>query len=154
MWQTGLIGPFSSWGRDPRLTSAFANNSRAFPAPDHQWIEDRFWVWAHYGASKIARGELQEALDFFSFLRGCFLGPLGLERAGKAPIGVRRVEQVPELASLLASTVATLNAPELLAALENTVAAYRTMRGSAVKVNADAESLAMDFLDRVRRQIT
>ena len=145
--------PTLLWERDARMTAALAHGDPAFPPPDHQWIEDRFWVWVHYGASKIARGELQEALDFFSFLRGCVLGPLGLERAGKAPIGVRRVEQVPELASLLANTVAVLDAPELLVALENTIAAYRTLRSATVKVNADAEYVAMNFLDQVRQQI-
>ena len=145
--------PTLLWERDVRLTAVLAHGNREFPPPDHQWIEDRFWVWVHYCASKIARGELQEALDFFSFLRGCVLGPLGLERAGKTPIGVRRVEQVPELASLLANTVATLNAPALLVALENTITAYRTLRASTVKVNPDGENVAMSFLDRVRRQI-
>ncbi|CAN7201881.1 MULTISPECIES: nucleotidyltransferase domain-containing protein [Acidovorax] len=145
--------PTVLWERDVRLTEALAHGKRAFPPPDHQWIEDRFWVWVHYGASKIARGELQEALDFFSFLRGCVLGPLGLERAGKAPIGVRRVELVPELASLLANTVATLNAPALLEALENTIAAYRTLRASTVKVNTDGEYVAMNFLHQVRSQM-
>ena len=74
----------------------------AYPPPDARWIEDRFWVWVHYAALKIARGELQESFDFLSYLRVFVLGPLGSVRAGRKPIGVRRVEDDPELAARLA----------------------------------------------------
>lgn len=41
----------------------------------------------------------------------------------------------------------------MLVALENTIAAYRTLRSVTVKVNADAEYVAMNFLNQVRKQI-
>lgn len=28
-----------------------------YPGLDFQWIEDRFWIWVHYAALKIGRGE-------------------------------------------------------------------------------------------------
>jgi hypothetical protein len=97
--------PTILWARDGRMEATYASRAAHFPPPDRQWIEDRFWVWVHYGASKIARGELQEALDFLSFLRVSVLGPLGLASAGLTPAGVRSVERAPELAALLESTV-------------------------------------------------
>jgi hypothetical protein len=38
-------------------------------APDLQWLEDGSWVWVHYIATKIARGELLEAVDALGFVR-------------------------------------------------------------------------------------
>lgn len=110
-------------------------------------------LWVHYGASKIARGELQKALEFLSFLRVGVLGPLGLQRAGMVPAGVRRVEQSPELAALLKTTVSTLDPGALLVALDNTIAAYRLVRAPTLRVNADGEHVAIEFLDRIRKQI-
>jgi hypothetical protein len=123
----------------------------AYPQPDGQWIEDRFWVWVHYAALKIARGEWQEALDFFSWLRVNVLGPLGLQRAGRVPNGVRRVEAEPALAGLLAGTVGALNRCALVDALDNAVAAYRVLQPAGVRANRDAERVAMDFVDEVLR---
>ncbi|MER7057532.1 MULTISPECIES: hypothetical protein [unclassified Streptomyces] len=34
--------------------------------PDLQWIEDRFWIWVHYGATKLGRGELFEVNGFLA----------------------------------------------------------------------------------------
>lgn len=145
--------PFVLWERDGRMSTAYASRKGKFPLPDQQWIEDRFWVWVHYGASKIARGELQEALEFLSFLRVGVLGPLGLERAGMVPAGVRRVEQLPELAALLKTTVSTLDPGALLVALDNTIAAYRLVRAPTLRMIADGEHVAIEFLDRIRKQI-
>jgi Nucleotidyltransferase domain len=39
-------------------------------------VEDRFWVWVHYGATKIGRGELFECLDVVAAFRGMVFGPL------------------------------------------------------------------------------
>jgi len=66
-------------------------------------------VWVHYAALKIARGELQEAFDFLSYLRVTVLGPLGPAQQGSNPAGVRRVEEHPELARQLAATMGALD---------------------------------------------
>ena len=95
------------WERDNRLSQSLASTIGVYPLPDEQWIEDRFWIWIHYGASKIARGEMFEALDFIACLRSAVLGPLGLLRTRCKPSGVGRIEQLaPALAQDLKSTVA------------------------------------------------
>src|SRR5256885_4988237 len=76
--------------RDYKVTGV---QTCALPISQVQWIEDRFWVWVHYIAVKIARGELFEAIDALEFVRARVLGPLILSEAGGQPNGVRRVEQ-------------------------------------------------------------
>ena len=144
--------PVVLWERDGRMTSAYATGAGAYPEPDAQWIEDRFWVWVHYAALKIARGELQEAFDFLSYLRVTVLGPLGLMRSGRKPTGVRRVEADPALARQLASTLGALNRDTLADALNNAVTVYQELRPSSVNLNLDAERVAMGFLHDVARQ--
>jgi hypothetical protein len=68
------------WEREGRLTTALAAGTAVYPAP--AWIEERFWIWVHYAAAKIGRGELCEVIDFLAFLRGTVLEPLGLGRVG------------------------------------------------------------------------
>ena len=140
------------WTRSGIMTEALSNAGTAATGPDAQWIEDRFWVWVHYGAVKIARGELQEALDFLSYLRVSVLGPLGLQRHGLKPYGVRRVEKQPRLAAQLAATVGQLDRPALYAALESAVKLYLELRPSRVEPRADAQKLALDYFQQVQRQ--
>ena len=143
--------PVVLWERDGRMTAAYAAGAGAYPQPDPQWIEDRFWVWVHYAALKIARGELQEAFDFLSYLRVTVLGPLGLVRGGRKPTGVRRVEADPPLARQLAGTLGALDRRALADALRNAVAGYREFRPASIASNLDAERVAMDFLAEVAR---
>src|SRR6185369_14653149 len=99
--------PAVLWERDECLSRALQQGRPEYPAPDPRWIEDRFWIWVHYAAAKIGRGELFEALDFLSFLRGTVLGPLGLRLARGRPAGVRKIETAaPEFAEKLRGTVA------------------------------------------------
>lgn len=126
----------------------------AVPAVDIDWIEARFWTWVHYGAGKIGRGELFEALDFLSFLRMSVLGPLALERHGAPPFGVRRVETTlpPDLLAMLARTIASYDARDCVRALEQCVAMYRSVRSDRAGPafgNANAERAAMAYLGRV-----
>jgi hypothetical protein len=124
--------PAVLWEREGRVTAALAAGASSYPDPNAQWIEDRFWIWVHYCATKIGRGELFEALDFLSYLRGQVLGPLGLRRAGARPTGVRKIERVaPEFARALAATVATHDACACLTALEAAVDIYRDLRITA-----------------------
>jgi hypothetical protein len=48
--------PVVVWERDNQLTTIIENTTSAWPYPDYQWIEDRFWVWIHYATLKIGRG--------------------------------------------------------------------------------------------------
>ncbi len=148
--------PAVLWERDGRVTAALAGRAAAYPQPDAQWIEDRFWIWVHYGATKIGRGELFEALDFLSYLRGQVLGPLGLERAGARPAGVRKIERAaPDFARALVATVATHDARACLSALEAAVAIYRDLRATAkpALVRHAAERAATQYVAEIGARI-
>jgi hypothetical protein len=121
--------PVVLWERDGRLTRALGTGRAAYPAPDAQWIEDRFWVWVHYIAAKIGRGEIFEALDGLAHLRAWVLGPLALAGAGGAPSGVRRLEAlVPAHAPALRATVASYGAADCARALRASIDSYRALR--------------------------
>ena len=115
--------PAILWQRGEAVERAMEGRRAAYPQPDAQWIEDRFWVWIHYAALKIGRGELFEALDVLGYLRGRVLGPLALARAGKTPNGVRRVEQwLPDSVAALRETVAVHDRADCGRALHAAVA--------------------------------
>jgi hypothetical protein len=125
---TRVEDPAVLWERDERLSSALAQRRAEYPARSPQWIEDRFWIWVHYAATKIARGELFEAIDFLSFLRGTVLGPLALARAGAQPSGVRKIETLaPDFAQELRRTVASHDAADCLRALRVCVELYHSL---------------------------
>jgi hypothetical protein len=150
--------PTVLWDRDGRVRIALAAGVAAYPAPDPQWIEDRFWIWVHYAASKIGRGELFEALDFTAFLRAHVLGPLALKEASAQPSGVRHVERMaPARARQMRETVARYDARDLVSSVRAAVALYRELRDRAafegLHRRSDAEEAAMDYLDAVARQL-
>jgi predicted nucleotidyltransferase len=89
---TRVDDPIVLWERDGRLSEALSKGEARYSCPEFQWVEDRFWVWIHYAATKVGRGELLEAADFLSFLRPNVFGPLGKRRLGLRPVGVRRLE--------------------------------------------------------------
>lgn len=121
--------PSVLWDRDGQVRSGLSRGGAAYPQPDLQWIEDRFWVWVHYIAVKIARGELFEALDALAFVRRRVLGPLILREAGMRPDGVRRVEAgAPGPAASLRSTVGSHDAASCRNALDASIALYADLR--------------------------
>jgi predicted nucleotidyltransferase len=143
--------PIVLWDRDGRLREALRGGVVRYPAPDAQWIEDRFWIWVHYVASKIGRGELFDTLDSLGFLRGRVLGPLILEEAGAQPTAVRRIErEAPARAGELEATLARLDTSECLRALRATIALYRSLRERRahpqLRRSAGAEAEALAFL--------
>ena len=147
--------PAVLWERDGRLTAALRGARAAYPQPDPQWIEDRFWIWVHYAAAKIGRGELFEALDVLAYLRVNVLGPLGLRRAGARPTGVRKIEtSAPDFASALRRTVATYDVRECIRATRAAVELYRELRTADVGVvrGEAAERAAMQYLSDVEAQ--
>jgi len=92
----GVNIPVVLWERDNRISSALKNMKFKVPSLDLQWIEDRFWVWIHFIAVKIGRGELFVAVDSFSFLRDTVFGPMILMNSGSRPISVRRLETLAQ----------------------------------------------------------
>jgi hypothetical protein len=137
------------WQRDDALTRAMANTTAVYPSPDPQWIEDRFWIWVHYGALKIGRGELFETIDFLGFLRARVLGPLLLARAGLQPAGVRRIEErLPAVVPSLEATVPSHDRASCGRALAATIALYRTLREDhAVVRRSSSEEAAVEYLN-------
>jgi len=146
--------PIVLWDRDGDVRLALAAGPAVYPSRDLQWIEDRFWVWVHYVASKIGRGELFEAVESLSALRRFVLGPLALQLGGVRPDGVRRIEDLSaDTVASLVTTVAEYDAPSCYHALSNAIAVYRDQRAALAspslvrRAAAEAESVA--YLDAV-----
>ncbi|MFF9094130.1 nucleotidyltransferase domain-containing protein [Streptomyces sp. NPDC014802] len=139
------------WERDGRLTDALAERPPASPSLDPQWIEDRFWVWIHYGATKLGRGELFEAIGVVTFLRETVLGPLAAHRVGAEPRGVRRLESVaPDAAHDLRRTLCGYDRQDVGRALLACVELYRHWSGDGtVERNRTAEELAVQYLQDI-----
>jgi hypothetical protein len=144
--------------RDGRLSAVFAETAASFPDLDLQWIEDRFWVWIHYAAAKIGRGELMEACDFLAFLRSQVLGPLALRQQGARPSGVRKIEfAAAQLAAEIQNTVTVYDSSSCLAALELSVDLYRSLRMQSVTeslvLRHQAETAAFEYLQEIRSRV-
>lgn len=142
--------------RDGAVRTAWMADAARWPQPDPQWIEDRFWVWIHYGATKIARGELFECLDLLAMLRSSVLAPLLARNAGEPrPQGVRRIERVaPGAVDALAATVGDHSPAGCAAALTAAAELYLAAREPAPPPHprdcAERETLA--FLQAVTAQ--
>ncbi|MFD5450569.1 nucleotidyltransferase domain-containing protein [Streptomyces sp. NPDC003470] len=141
------------WDRDGLLAGALAQQPPVTPAFDLQWIEDRFWIWVHYGATKLGRGELFETISFLTYLRETVLGPLAAYRRGAIPRGVRHLETIaPEEARDLRATLCGYDRHEAGRALLATVDLYRRWSdaaGAIVERRHHAEKLAMQYLHDV-----
>lgn len=144
--------PAVLWQRDGRLEQALAAGVAEYPSPHAGWLERRFWVWVHYTATKIGRGELFEALHLLDYLRSTALGPLGLQKAGARPSGVRRVETAaPELARRLEATVSRYEAADCLRALHACVDVYRWLRAETATDQSAVELAVMTYLRELAR---
>ena len=148
--------PLVLWERSQRLTRALGAGPAAYPARDPQWIEDRFWVWVHYIAAKIGRGEIFEALDGLSNLRAWVLGPLALAGAGATPNGVRRFEaRVPGQVVALRATVASHDPADCVRALVASIDSYRALRSQRAPghLQREAELAATRYLAEIEARL-
>ena len=143
--------PLILWTRNPDAVTARLDRANiAWPNRDPDWFEARAWVWLHYGAAKVLRGELHEAVAMLGFFREAVLGPLLHRRAKRPQRGLRRIEAFcldPD--GLLTSTLAGHDATEIRAALLASADAYMTLRADAPPSQAVAampEALR-DYLD-------
>jgi hypothetical protein len=144
------------WQRDGALEAALHRAEAVWPRPDPQWLEDRFWVWVHYGVAKVGRGELFECLDVLAALRAMVFGPLIAQGRGQRAAGVRRLERLaPDLVPALAATVGDHRAPGCLAALRAAVDLYRRLRGDAAGLvrRASAEAASLDYLAEIEARV-
>jgi predicted nucleotidyltransferase len=147
--------PAVLWEREERFTRALGRGKAKLPAPDPQWIEDRFWVWVHYIAVKIGRGELFETIDGLSYLRSKVLGPMALSHAGAFPAGVRKIEiAIPDFARELRRTIPRYDAADCLRALRACAELYRPLRAQAddTEFRADAERAAMEYVANIEER--
>ncbi len=150
--------PVVLWQRGTCMSTAMQGTEAECPAPDLQWIEDRFWVWVHYGAGKIGRGEILEAHDLLAFLRARVLGPLALADSDARPCGVRKLEsEAPRYLPELRNTIAAYDQGSCLEALETAANLYRKLRAgptiNRIQRRSDAERAVMEYLDTIRAQI-
>lgn len=128
--QDRVEDPVLIWDRDGTTAGGLSRGAAAYPPPDLQWLEDRFWVWVHYTSDKITRGELFEAIELLGFMRARVLGPLaqlaeGVERVA----GVRRLETTaPQRLDALRATLARHDAADCRRALRATVELYQELR--------------------------
>ncbi|MGV3527193.1 MAG: oxalate:formate antiporter [Candidatus Sericytochromatia bacterium] len=139
------------WQRHPHFAQILQGKQQPAPALDPNWIEDRFWVWVHYLASKIGRGEYFEALDFLSFLRAQVLGPMALSLHKQPAYGVRRLEQwAPDWAAKLRATISTGEALDLIRATRACVQIYGELKAEwgGVRAYPEAERAALDYLQQ------
>jgi predicted nucleotidyltransferase len=136
------------WQRDDTVDRVLAESTPCWPQPDAQLIEDRFWVWVHYTAVKIARGELFEAIEALDMIRGAAIAPLAGTGRTMRPAGVRRLETLaPELVPALRETVATADREDCLRALKASIEVYRTVRERTQVVRRTAaEEAVVAFL--------
>ncbi len=149
--------PVVLWDRSGEVRRRLATGRASYPAPDLQWIEDRFWTWVHYAATKAGRGEVFELLDFLAFLRGRVLGPLALEQAGAQPNGVRRLERLaPRAVPGIRATVAGYDVLDGVRGIHAAVAAYRKLREGSrtpIRRRAAAEEAAVAYLNDVATRL-
>jgi predicted nucleotidyltransferase len=150
--------PAILWERDGALSAVYATKPALYPQPDAQWIEDRFWVWVHYLAAHLGRGELYEVIDGLTFVRGVVLGPLIAVAEGRQPRGVRRLEQTAGVNGvLLAATHPTLEARACADSIEATIALYVRLSDAlvtpALTRRSDAEREAVAYLAVIRARL-
>jgi predicted nucleotidyltransferase len=144
--------PIVLWERAGAVSARLAGGSARWPNHPPEWFEERFWIWVHYGAAKLGRGELLEVVDMLAFLRQQVLGPLAARRAGVEQRGVRRLEEVaPAEAAALLATLGGRSRARCAAALRAAVQLYRDYREDAPPAapNPAGEAAVIAYLDAV-----
>ena len=122
--------PAVLFARDPASIEARLDAAAiAWPNASPEWFEQRAWIWLHYGATKLARGELFEAIAMLAFFRDQVLGPMLHRRAGRPQRGVRRIETLGQpVIAQLATTMPTRDAASVRDALHAAARLYIALR--------------------------
>ncbi|MDR9855518.1 nucleotidyltransferase domain-containing protein [Paenibacillus sp. VCA1] len=144
--------PIILWERGEEVSHLFQKTAPNFPSPDPQWIEDRFWIWIHYGALKLGRGELFELIDHLTFMRNTVLGPLLHMKNGELPRGVRKLEEYEgEELDELKETIPEYSTESCYHALKKTIHLYQRLRQHSgnLEFKSEAEQVSMDYLESV-----
>jgi len=141
--------PVVLWARDARDFERRVAEMTVRPRKrDAQWYEDRAWVWLHYAATKLLRGELFEAIGALDFFRDQVLGPMLQRNAGRPARGVRRVEEVEGTAGRLAPTLPGIDRVSIARALKQSAALYVDLRqvDPPARPTAHMPGLLLDFI--------
>jgi len=151
--------PVILWERDHCLTRVLQKSRPHYPMPDLQWIEDRFWVWIHYVAGKIGRGELLEAYDNLSFLRMNVLGPMVSMAVGARPSGVRKIEtHARDYLPDLLNTLADYQPLSCVRALREAAKLYRILRNKledkTLVKHSKVENAVMLYLNEIEKKVS
>ncbi|MCE3201243.1 nucleotidyltransferase domain-containing protein [Paenibacillus sonchi] len=149
--ESRIENPLILWERGSDITRIISKTSPFLPSPHPQWIEDRFWVWVHYCATKLGRGELFELIDTLTFMRNVVLGPLVLICNGHPPRGVRKLEKyaLKELEELK-GTIPIHSFDSCYHALKNTIKMYQRLRQvSEISPRKEAERVSIEFLEGI-----
>ena len=149
-----IENPVVIWERGAELTAVIKKTPPVHPMPDLQWIEDRFWIWVHYTALRLGRGELFELLDFLGFLRQVVFGPLSLVQHGQLPRGVRRLETLaPRHLEAMKKTVASYDRDSCISAIRAAITLYRELRSEISNPSlirrSEAEAAAVRYFEEI-----
>jgi predicted nucleotidyltransferase len=152
--QNRVENPAILWERNNKISDKFKLKEAKFPHPDLQWIEDRFWVWVHYGATKLGRKEIFEVVSLIDFLRKTVIGPLTLIKNNKLPRGVRKLEfDAPCDLPNLIKTVPNYDFDSCTSAFRAIIDVYRNLREEIAEENliihSEAEKLSVEYLEDV-----
>ncbi len=121
--------PMLLWARDPAAIETWLATARIGQVlHDAQWFEDRAWLWLHYGATKLARGEYFEAISTLDFFRSMVLGPMMQIRIGRPMRGQRRLETLDGARDKLLPTLAGYDPADIRRAFEQTAKVYMELR--------------------------
>ncbi|MCX6121751.1 MAG: aminoglycoside 6-adenylyltransferase [Ignavibacteriales bacterium] len=151
--------PIVLWDRDGSIMKIIETTTSEWSAINFQWIEDRFWTWIHYTATKLGRGELFEALDCLSFLRIHVLSPLLQITCGQKPRGLRKIEQTCRKEDLLKlqETISTYSVESIALSLGKAIEMYQELRRELFKDNIvlrkDTEKRCVDYFYEIKERI-
>ncbi|HEX4876793.1 MAG TPA: nucleotidyltransferase domain-containing protein [Chitinophagaceae bacterium] len=156
-FETRVEDPVILFERNNQLSEVIRDTDAEWPEPDFQWIEDRIWIWVHYIAGKIGRGEYFEALSNLDYIRMNVLAPLMQVKNRKKARGLRKVENRLTASDLenLKITVAQYTKASLLKALDNAISVYRSLRRKLftadIKLQDKTEKICVDYFRQIMK---
>ncbi|MCW7471015.1 aminoglycoside 6-adenylyltransferase [Leptospira kanakyensis] len=150
--------PVIIYDKSNLIPDVYKNSLPQWPKFDFQWVEDRFWVWIHYAATKIGRGELFEAIDFLSFLRTSVIGPMFHIKYDQNPRGVRKLELILSSQELndLKKTYPSFEKHSIIKAFQDVSNMYVYLRNLLIrdlKLRNETKERSLDFLFSLSKEI-
>lgn len=120
-----------------------------WPERSPDWFEERAWIWLHYGATKLQRGELLEAMGMLAFFREQVLGPMLHRRHGRPQRGVRKIEQIGTESADIRGAVADYSKEGIASALATAMRLYLDLRRDQppAAITPGMPDLLMPFLE-------